>query len=94
MQHAYPKEPQGSRGIQATPEKTAGIHSHFLSFVSEDGFALLCTFVARVSISGLAQLNAVGCGGKDVADSQDFGRSICRTYSKASTVVLLESHVD
>lgn len=41
-----------------------------------------------MSISELAQLNAVGCGGEDVSSNQDFGRSIYGTHIKASAVVV------
>lgn len=59
---------------QSPPEWTAAIHSSFLFLLSGDAFALLSTFVACVSISELAQLNAVGCGGKGVSNNQDLGR--------------------
>lgn len=66
---------------QPPPKWVSGIHSCFLCLPNEAGFALLCTFVASVSISELAQLNAVGCGVEGVSNNQDFGRSICRTHS-------------
>ena len=55
--------------IQPPPKWTAAIHSYVLSLLSGDAFALLCTFVACVSISELAQLNTVGCGGKGVGNN-------------------------
>lgn len=57
---------------QPPPKWTAGVHSCFLSLLSEDSLALLCTFVACVSVSDLAQLNAVGCGGEGVSNNQDL----------------------
>lgn len=86
------KERDVSR-TQPPPKSTVAIHSCFLSLLSGDAFALLCAFVACGSISELAQLNAVGCGGKGVSNNQDLGRSVCRTHSEVSAA-LLDSHVD
>lgn len=85
------------RGVSRTqppPKWSAAIHSCFLSLLGGDAFALLCTFVACVSISELVRLNAVGCGSEAVSNNWDVGRSVCRTHSEVSVAMLLDSHAD
>ncbi|KAK2534181.1 hypothetical protein Q9233_004364 [Columba guinea] len=49
---------------------------------SGDSLALLCTFVTCVSVSDLAKLNAVGCGG--TIAGQRKGSTTCLQYSQGS----------
>jgi len=67
---------------QSLPRWPAAIHCCFLSLLARDAFALLCMFVARMSVSELTQLNAVGCGGEGV-NNQNLGRRVVGSTVKS-----------